>query len=222
MDVKIKETTIGEILEVKMKAGEAFNVEPGAVISMQGEVEIISGIQGGLMKGALRAIGGGESAFISRLEAKSDAVVEIGSSMPSELIEIDLDGELLLGDGAYLAHTGNIEISAKFGGLTSILAGSGLMFLKASGKGKLYLCGGGAILKKEVKEGEVFYLDNTALLAIPSGTKIEKIIVGKGLVSKVFSGEGVMFKIYGPTKVIYQIQSPSLLAKALGRYLPSR
>ncbi len=222
MKTKIEKLSLGEILRVSMNKGEEIFAQPGALISAKGEIEVESKV-GNLASSFMRAFAGGESLFQTRIKAVDDNVeVEIGTAVPSELIKIELDGAMLLGDGAYLAHTGDIDVSAKWGGLNSLVAGSGLLFLYAKGKGDLYLAGGEAILSKELKEGEFMYLDNTSFLAVPEGTKMEKKWIGKGLMSKVFSGEGFMFKIYGPTTVIYQTEAPSALARAIARYLRLR
>ncbi len=204
MKVKIKDMTMGQILVVEMKKGETFYTEPGAIISMEGEADIESKLSGGAITSVFRAVGGGESLFINTITAKTDVRLELGPSVASEILKLDIDGGYILGDGAYLAHEGDIKISSKFGSLNSLFTGSGLFFLHAEGKGTLYLNGCGALLKKEVKDGEVFYLDNTSFVAVEDNVKLEKILVGKGVKSKLFSGEGVMFKITGPATVYYQ------------------
>ncbi len=219
MEVEIKKTTIGHLLVAKLNKGERINAEPGAIISSSGEVEIKSELAGGLASGALRMLGGGESAFINKITAVEDAIVELGTTLPSEIVEVDLDGAMILGDGVYLAHAGDIDISAKFGGLSSLSAGAGLMFLHASGKGKLYLAGAESMFVKDLVDGETFYLDNSCFVGVDENANMERFIAGKGLVSKIAGGEGIMLKITGPAKVYYQTESPSSLARYLSRFI---
>jgi len=219
MKALIKKTTVGQILVFSLKKGESINVEPGAIISATGDIEIKSGISGGLGTGLLRAVGGGESLFINTVTALEDADVEIGAVMPSEMAEIDLDGALILGDGVYLAHVGDIKITSRFGGLTSLAAGSGLMFLYAEGKGKLYITAAESLHQKELKAGEKFYLDNSCFVGANADAKIEKFLAGKGLLSKVVGGEGVMLKFTGPATVFYQSESPRSLASYLAQFI---
>ncbi len=219
MEVKIKKTTIGHIIDVELKEGEKIYAEPGALISYTGEVDLKSGV-GDLIGGALRALGGGESLFINEITAKTKkAHLEIGTSFPSEIVEIDLNGSMILGDGVYIAHTGEIEISAKFGGLSAFASGSGLMFLHAKGNGKLYIGAFESMFKKELKEGESFYVDNSCFVACDDGMQIEKKMMGKGLLSKVVGGEGIFFKITGPGTVYYSTESARDLAASLAKYL---
>lgn len=219
MKATIKKTTVGELLVFSLNEGEIINVEPGAIISSTGEIEISSEISGGLGMSVLRAVGGGESLFINKVIAKEKTELEIGCILPSEIMEINLDGKFILGDGVYLAHTGDIKITSKFGGLTSLAAGSGLLFLYAEGKGKLYISGAESLHKKELKAGEKFYLDNSCFVGVNADAKIEKFIAGKNLLSKVVGAEGIMFKISGPATVFYQTESPSGLAAYLSKFI---
>ncbi|MGB9635036.1 MAG: TIGR00266 family protein [Candidatus Micrarchaeia archaeon] len=219
MKAQIKNTTVGQILVFTLSKGEYAYVEPGGIISSTGQVEIKSEIAGGLESGILRMFGGGESAFINKVTAIEDTVLEVGVLLPSEIIEVNLDGAMILGDGVYLAHTGDINISSKFGWLTSLVAGAGLMFLYAEGKGKLYLAGAESMFIKKLGAGESFYVDNACFVGTDANAKIEKFIVGKGLVSKIVSGEGIMLKITGPATVYYQTESPVSLAEYITRYL---
>jgi len=218
MQTKIRNIKISQALEITLQKDEHFFCEPGAIISIKGEVEVSSNLASGLTKSTMRFLGGSESFFINTVKALSEkATVLLGTPYISSILEIQLDGSLLLQDGVYLAHVGDIEISAKMSGIDSFLAGSGIFFLKAKGKGRLYVAGGEGIIKEQIEENQYIYVDNTCFLAVPEDTKIEKLIIGKGILSKIFGGEGFMFKIYGPTTVWYQKESPRGLANYIAR-----
>ncbi|MCX8205672.1 MAG: TIGR00266 family protein [Candidatus Micrarchaeota archaeon] len=218
MKVEVRKTSLGNILEAKMVKGDCIYAEPGAIISSSGEIEISSELAGGLASSALRMIGGGESVFINKVTAQQNAVLQLGTAIPSEIAEVPLDGGMILGDGVYLAHTGDIKISSKFGGLTALSAGAGFMFLHASGKGTLYIAGGEALLKKVLKKGEQFFVDNACFVGVEDSAQIDKFIAGKNLMSKLAGGEGIMLKITGPATVYYQTESPASLASYLAKY----
>ncbi len=221
MEVKVTEVSIGKILEVEMAEGESIKAQPGAVISSLGEIEVTSEM-GGLMSGLMR-MAGGESAFINTITAKGKAHVILGPDFPSDIKELKLDNEeYLLGDGVYLAHTGEIEISSKFGGATAFLSGSGLFFQRASGSGTLYISGEGEILEATLNEGETILVDNANFVGCHSNMDIEKIILGKGLKSKLFGGEAFFFKITGPGKVLVRTYAMSSIANSMMKYLPRK
>lgn len=218
MKVDITKTTVGMLLSVEMKEGESICAEPGSIISATGEIEIKSELAGGIATSVMRTFGG-ESAFINRIVAKRDLTLQLGTLLPSEIAEVDLDGAMILGDGVYIAHTGDIKITSKFGGLTSLSVGAGFMLMRAEGKGKLYLAGGESIFKKKLKEGEVLFLDNMCFVGTEADVKIEKFVAGKGIISKFISGEGIMLKITGPATVYYQTENPVSLAHFISKYI---
>ena len=220
MKISIEKTSLGHYLVASMKANDYFYTEPGSILSSTGAIDISSEMQGGLMGGALRMVGGGESLFINKITAKEDCKVELGTTVPSEMMALDLEGSMLLGDGAYVAHTGDIKIGAKWGGFGSFSVGSGLMFLHAEGKGMLYIAGFESMFTKELKANETFYLDNSCFVGVTEGVAIEKFWAGKNLLTKVVGGEGIMLKITGPGTVLYSTQSLNGLASSLSRYFP--
>ncbi len=220
MKFNIVNTTVGQIISVDMSKGEEINVEPGALVCVEGEFDMKSELSGGLGASAMRMLGGGENLFINRVSAKEDIVAKISSRLPGEFINLNLkDDGYILGDGVYICHEGNVKVSSKWGGLSAFTTGSGLMFLHVSGKGNVYVTGAEALMVKEVKKGETFYLDNSCFVACKDNIKFEKFLAGKNLLSKIAGGEGIMLKFKGPAKVYYQTESPSGLAGALFRFM---
>ena len=220
MKANITQLGFGQVLEVELKEGESMFAEPGAFLAGQGEFTVESKMLGGIVSGALRSLAGGESPFLNEITAKADSTVVLGTSFPGEIVELNLDGgSFILGDGAYVAHIGEIDVNAEFGGLSSLFSGSGLFFLNVSGKGKVFVAGESGVQKVVLKEGDSIYVDNFSFVAVSGGASIEKVFLGKGLKSKLLSGEGVVFKINGPAEVYYRAASPKGLLETLRRYL---
>ncbi len=220
MKVEILQLGVGKVLKATLEKNEHIFSEPGAFLGSKGDVEIDSSMRGGLIGGALRMVAGGESAWINKLIAKdSPTEIYLAPAMAADIKEIELKGEeYVLGDGAYLAHTGDIDVSAKFGGLSAMMAGYGLMFLKASGTGMLYVSGEGGIVEVELGNNEVAIVDNTNFLATNT-TNMEKIYLARGIKSALFGGEGVGFRIRGPAKVYIRTSSTAGLAEIIAKYL---
>ena len=55
---------------VQLDQGESVRAETGAMVSMSGNVQVDSGIQGGILKGAMRKVLGGESFFVNTFTAQ--------------------------------------------------------------------------------------------------------------------------------------------------------
>ncbi|RME79967.1 MAG: TIGR00266 family protein [Methanobacteriota archaeon] len=220
MEVKIRPFGYGQVLEVEMGEGDSIYAEPGAFMACDGEVELESKLRGGFISSILRKIGGKETMFISKITAKEGSTMLLTPPLPSEIAPIRLKGRaFILGDGAYLAHEGEVDVSAEPGFLTSLVAGSGLMFLYAKGKGTLYINGEGGLHRAIVKKGESLLLDNDHFVAVNADANVEKLFIGKGLKSKLFGGEGLVFRIRGPAEVYYRLNSPSNMASKIARKL---
>jgi uncharacterized protein (TIGR00266 family) len=220
MKIEKVNTTVGQILSVKMIKDESFYVEPGALVCVDGEFEMKSELSGGIGASAMRMIGGGENLFLNRIVSKGEIEIKLAAEIPGEYSDIKIieNEGYILGDCVYVCHEGDVKVSSKWGGLSAFTTGSGLMFLHVTGNGTVYVHGAEAIFVKEVNEGETFYLDNKCFIACRDNVKFEKIFAGSNLLTKVAGGEGIMLKFKGPCKVYYQTESPSGLAKLLSKY----
>lgn len=219
MKFEIIDTTVGQILSVKMIKDETFFVEPGALVCVDGDFDIKSELAGGMRASAMRMIGGGENVFLNRIVAKQEVEVKLAAELPGEFSEIELNNEgYILGDGVYICHEGDVKVSSKWGGLSALATGGGLMFLHISGKGRVFVNGAEALFVKDVREGENFYLDNTCFVACRDNVKFHKFIAGSNILTKVAGREGIMLKFTGPCRVYYQTESLSGLAGALFKF----
>ncbi|NPA22065.1 MAG: TIGR00266 family protein [Candidatus Micrarchaeota archaeon] len=220
MEVEIVKYSVGSALKAKMKEGEYIYTEPGALIGSKGELEIDSSVAGGLITGAMRMLGGGESAFINKVIARSAEVeAYFAPSLPSDIIQVKMENEeYILGDGAYLAHTGNISLSTKLRLVDGLISGYGFLLLKAEGSGDLFLSGEGSIIELNLQPGEIAIVDNTNFLAT-NAPQMEKIRLATGIKSLLFGGEGIGFRIRGPAKVLIRTNSVGGLAEAILRYI---
>ena len=227
MDYEIKQTGLGDILEVSMNKGEYIFAEPGAFIASEGEMAVESKLYGGVGNALLRAVGGGESLFINKITAMQDnSKLVLAPPAIGSIAEIKMENNsFLLNDNAYIAHISKeneIQVSSKLGMFNALLSGAGFMFSKVSGTGTAFIWGYGGIVRKDLTEGEVLYLDNGNFLAISENAKIERKIIGKGIMSKMVSGEGVVFKITGPATVYYSISSLNVLVRIITKMLRGR
>ncbi len=222
MEYEIKDMGLGQELVVKLKAGEEIWAEGGAFVWGKGAFDLEAKMQGGLVGGLLRAVAAGESLFLSRIYAQGDAEIGLAPAVPSSIVPVEVKGQLLMGDGVYLAHVGNVEVSAKWGGLSSLIAGSGLFFSYAQGDGVVFLAGFGGLNWVELKEGESIVVDNTNFVAVNAEARIEKVKVGSSLIASLLSSEAFAFRIYGPAVVYYRASSTAGLAALISHFLRRR
>ena len=124
----------------------------------------------------------------------------------------------MLSTGAYLAHSGNIDIRLKFGGLRSLLAKEGAFFLEIGGEGDLWFTSYGGIEVIEI--AGPFMIDNGHLVGYEGQLSFEIGSAGGGFVGLFASGEGLVCSFTGQGKVYVQSRNLGSLLNWLSPMLP--
>ncbi len=204
------------VLKVFLEPGESVVVESGSYLLSRGNVEVKT-TTGGIIRGLLRAIAGGESVFLNVITARDKAEVWIAPPSTGDIAAIPLDGEIVIQDSSYLAHIGDIEVSVAWRGLKGLIAEGELVWLKASGRGTVFVSSFGAIEEVEVPPGEKITVDNGHFVAVEGGHwEIRKF---GGWKTFFLGGEGLVMDIYGPAKVWVQTRNLSAFAGLLSRFI---
>ncbi|KAI5203568.1 DUF124-domain-containing protein [Aureobasidium subglaciale] len=93
-------------------------------------------------------------------------------------------------------------------GLTkAMFSGEGFFVYKISGIGILWLSSLGAILRKDLQEGEKYIVDNGHLVAWNAKYVLERVASG-GIISSVSANEGLVCKFSGPGTIFLQTRNP--------------
>jgi len=208
------------VLKVTLEPGESITVESGSYMLNRGEVDVKT-TTGGIFKGLLRAIAGGESLFLNVITAKERAEVWIAPATTGDIAAIELSGgEVVIQDSSYLAHIGDIDVGVAWRGLSGLLAEGELVWLKASGTGIVFVNSFGAIEEVEVPPGEKVTVDNGHFVAIQGGTwRIRKF---GGWRTFFLGGEGLVVDVYGPARIWVQTRNLPAFAGILRRFIPSK
>lgn len=108
---------------------------------------------------------------------------------------------------AFLACTQGIVKDYKGQGIgKALFSGEGFFVFKISGTGLLFFQSFGAIIKKELAEGERYVIDNGHLVAWDCKYVIERIASG-GIISGVAAAEGLVCKFTGPGTIYLQTRN---------------
>ena len=207
------------ILKVYLSPGESVTAQAGAMLLVRGQVDVKTHT-GGFLRALMRAALGGESLFLNTYIARSDAEIWFAPDVPGDIAYIELSGEPgILQDSSYLAHHGDISISVAWRGFRGVLAQGEFVWLKAEGRGGLWVNSFGAIEEVDVKPGEKIIIDNMHFVAMPASTRYRIRKFG-GLKTFVFGGEGIVVEIEGPAKVYVQTRILPPFAYQLRRYSP--
>ncbi len=208
-------------LVVSLAAGETVQAEPGAMVSHDPAVSIATTSSGDGILDSARSMLGGESAFVNEFTAEGEpGRLTLAPPTPGDVRHYELAGETLYAvDGAFLASDTDIDISAEFGGLKSVLAGASVTPLALSGTGSVFLEAFGGIETVELGPGESYVVDNEHVVAWEEAVSFDARRVGD-LKSTFLSGEGLVMEFTGPGTVWYQTRGLDTFTEAIVEAMP--
>jgi uncharacterized protein (TIGR00266 family) len=219
------------MLRLDLAPGQSAVAEAGAMVarhqSIGMEVKLNAGKSGGvfaLIKAILialiRRVIGGETFFVNHFTAQGQGSVWLAPTLSGQVQHRRLAGErLVLSAGAYLAHSGAIDLKLRFGGLRGLLAKEGAFFLEISGHGELWFTSYGGIETVEVRGP--FMVDNGHLVGFEGQLDFKIRSAGGGVLGFVASGEGIVCEFNGNGRVYLQSRNLGALTDWLTRLLPS-
>ena len=193
------------MLELQMEPDQSVQAEAGAMVAMSSNMKIKTKAKGGLLSGLKRMVVG-ESFFTNTFTAEGEpGTIKFAPSVPGDLDHLSLSGETwLMQKGAYVAHFGDIEIDAKWGGFKSFFAGEGFFLIKVSGTGNCWFSSFGGLTRVDFTDGYV--VDTTHLVAFQEGLDYQVQPVG-GLKATFLSGEGLVCRFSGSGSIYVQTRS---------------
>jgi uncharacterized protein (TIGR00266 family) len=206
----------------RLSEGESVRAETGAMVSMSSNVEVQSGLQGGLVKSALRSLLGGESFFTNTFTAGGGpGEVTLAPTLPGdvEVLEIS-EGEIYVQSGSFLAGSSTVDVDVKWGGARSFFASEGLFLLRLSGSGPVMVSSFGAIRRIELDGSGSYVVDTGHVVAFDSRLewKVRKV---SGLFTSVISGEGLVCEFSGRGSLWLQTRSSQAFLQWLIPRLPT-
>ena len=183
------------LLDLHLGPGESVVSESGAMAWMEGPLAVKTSTRGGVLSGLKRKLLSGESFFQNTYTATGDgARLALAPGSAGDVVSYDLNGELLLEKGAYLASTTGVQVDARFDGLKGLF-NEGLFVLRCTGEGQLFFTAYGDIQEVEV-DGE-YVVDNGYAVAwepslnyrLTKARRIRSFLFGDQLLLR-FSGRG--------------------------------
>ncbi|QDT70665.1 hypothetical protein MalM25_36200 [Planctomycetes bacterium MalM25] len=211
MDFEVACGSTFSVLDVRLDEGDSIYAQPHAMVSMTPRVTVQAKM-GAQQKssgwsGGMRNLLTGESLFAAVYSAKEDgqqltlAPETIGEIFPLQLGE---DSGYYLTRGVYLASTTDVQLAVKYGGARGLLAAKGLFLMHATGSGSVFCASHGAVLRRELAEGERFVIDNKYVVAFSDTVEYQLVKATESLRDSFFSGEGLVNRYTGPGTVYYQ------------------
>ena len=220
MEHKIEYGPAFSLLSIRIGEGEKVTAEAGAMVSMDGTVNIETKMKGGLGGALKRSLLGGESFFMNYYTGHGE--VTFASPVPGDIRHISMTGNTIFAQStAFICSVGDIEVDTKFGGAKTFFSGEGLFLLKISGAGDVFLSSYGAMTERQLQAGQELKVDTGHMVAFDEGLQYNVKAVG-GLKSTFLSGEGLVANFTGPGKVIMQTRSLSSFIGLLSARMRSK
>jgi len=207
MQVRIEHRPSYALGIVELAVNEGVRAETGAMVSMTANVQVESGLQGGLMKSALRKVLGGESFFVNTFTAAGGpGQVTFAPSLPGDITTVTVNRELYVQSGSFLAGEQSIDIDTKWGGARSFFASEGLFLLNLKGAGSVLLSSFGAIHKITLDGSNNMIVDTGHIVAFEPTVswRVKKV---SGLFTSLISGEGLVCEFSGRGDLWIQTRS---------------
>lgn len=200
---RISHRDSNSIITLQLAMGCPLDAKPGVLIAMSPTVTL----KGEYKFNLKRMIAGGDighSTFIGPGE------VLFAPGMLGDMTTIRLRGDesWSVGKDAYVASTQGVVKDYKRQGLgKAMFSGEGLWVYKMTGVGLLWITSFGAIIRKDLADGEKYIVDNGHLVAWNTKYIMERVASG-GIMAGFASGEGLVCKFTGPGTVFLQTRNP--------------
>ena len=211
-------------LRLNLQPNQTVFVEAGGMAAMDTWINMKSKVQGGLMKGLGRMLGG-ESLFLSEFTAQGKAgELYISPGVPGDVQHYYLDGTtgLMIQSSGFVASSTTVEMDSKFQGFKGFFSGESLFLIKTTGQGDIWFSSYGAIV--EIPVAGEYIVDTGYIVAFEDTLNYSVEMLGglsfKGLRTGILGGEGLVCRFSGNGRLWVQSRKLSTLINFLNPFRP--
>src|SRR5574338_631621 len=156
-------------LHIALRNGESIACESDAMVMMEDTLGLTGRVQGGIMQAVMRKFANGESFFQQQIKAtRGDGDCLLGAQLPGAMEVLDVGRiQYRINDGAYVASTEGVAVTARMQGVGNALFGaSGGFFVgETSGQGQVVVAGFGSVFSLDVDPRKDMLIDNGHVVA---------------------------------------------------------
>lgn len=205
MEAEIRNRPSFANIRLTLAAGDQVIAEADAMASMSATIRMQTRWSGGVIRGVLKRIFGGESMFVNVFSTESEGELVLTQPFPGDIECIELKGNtLFLQPGAFLACDPGVRLGLGWAGIRMGIAREGLFRLKVSGQGRVWFGAYGGIFQREIDSE--YIVDSGHLVAYEPSVSV-RIGMAGGIFSSFFSGEGLVTRLSGPGRIYMQSRS---------------
>ncbi|MGD8319756.1 MAG: TIGR00266 family protein [Gemmatimonadota bacterium] len=197
-----------QLVEIELDQGEAVRAEAGAMMYMEGGIDMQTSTGGGVFKGFKRMITG-ESFFITNFthQGGGKGHVAFGAPYPGKVVPLDLrnfDGQFICQKDSFLCAAQGVEIEVAFTKRlgAGLFGGEGFILQRLTGDGMAFVHAGGALIEKRLNPGERLRVDTGCIVGFSRGVDYDIQFVG-GFKNALFGGEGLFLATLTGPGIVY-------------------
>ncbi|HEY1486415.1 MAG TPA: TIGR00266 family protein [Micromonosporaceae bacterium] len=200
---------------------QPIKAQAGVMVSMSGNVELESKMEGGVWSALKRSVGG-RSAFVSTYTARGGpGELTLAPSTPGDIVPLSLTGDAYnVAASSYLASDTGVEVDTGWGGARSFFSSDSLFVLQARGTGTVFTTSFGALHARQLAAGEKYVVDTGHLVAWHSSMAYEINKATRSLFRSLTSGEALVAAFTGPGTLLLQTRNLHAFADSLEPFLP--
>lgn len=199
---RVSHRDTNSMVTMQLAVGCPVTARPGAMIAMSHSVTLRGNFKFSMKKMLI----GGEMAH-STFTGPGELILAPPYLGDIHLLKMGGDDSWSVGKDAFLACTQGVIKEYKSQSFSkAMFSGEGLYVYKISGTGILWISSFGAIIRKDLVEGERYIVDNGHLVAWNAKYVLERVASG-GVISGFSSGEGLACKFTGPGTVYLQTRN---------------
>ena len=174
-----------QVVTIRLEPDQVLRAESGAMLMMTSGVKMETTTGGGVSAGFRRMLTG-QNLFISDYTYDGSSgpfgYVTLGTDFPSKIVRVNLQqygGKILCQKGALLCASHTVDITMEFtknftGGF---FGGEGFVLQGLTGTGDVMIKAGGALIRKDLGEGEVLRVSSGCLVGFQAGVEFGEFVV---------------------------------------------
>lgn len=212
-------------LRLCLQPNQSVFVESGGMAAMDTWINMKSKVQGGLMKGLGRMLGG-ESLFLSEFTAEGKSGdLYISPGVPGDIQHYYVNGTgLMIQSSGFVASSTTVEIDSKFQGFKGFFSGESLFLIKTTGRGDVWFSSYGAIV--EIPVAGDYVVDTGYIVAFEDTLNYSVEALGglsfRGLRTGILGGEGLVCRFRGQGRLWVQSRNLYTLINFLNPFRPTK
>lgn len=206
-----------------LDARHGLFTDAGGLSWMTPTVNMTTNMQGGLLGGLSRMMGGA-TAFLIQLNTASQGQAAFCADFPGKIVPLELEaGEsIITHKHAFVCAEQSVQLSItftrRFG--AGLVGGDGFVLQQLTGPGTAFVEMDGDAIEYHLSAGETLLIEPGHVAMFEPGVEFNIEMV-KGIRNLLFSGESMFFaRLTGPGRVWLNSMTASKLAHRIGEYLP--